>query len=327
LAKILVTGGAGYIGSHVCKALRDVGHEPVTFDNLSTGWRDAVKFGPLEEGDLRDSDRIGQVLRAHEPVAVVHLAALSDIGQSMREAGLYWHNNVLGTVNLLEAMATAGVELIVFSSTCAIYGAGDGAVLTEDSEIVPNSNYGATKWAAETALRHYDRTKGLRSVALRYFNVAGADASLEIGEFHRPESHLIPLALQAMNGDRPPLTVNGLDYPTPDGTCIRDYIHVSDLAQAHLDGLAWLERGEGTEAFNLGTREGHSVLEILQGIEKVTGRPVPHVKGPRRSGDAALLVSGSDRASQILGWNAQGRGLDEMIDSAWRWHLQGSYRN
>ncbi len=325
MSKILVTGGAGYIGSHACKALAAAGYTPVTFDNLDTGWRDAVKFGPFEEGDLMNRARLDAVFAAHEPVAVMHFAALSQVGESMSDPGRYWRVNVLGSLNLIEAAVAAGCRDIVFSSTCATYGDQDGVTLDETSTQQPINAYGASKRAIEEMLAHFETAHGLRHVIFRYFNVAGADPEGEVGEFHQPETHLVPLMLQAIDGQRPALTVFGTDYDTPDGTCIRDYVHVCDLVEAHVLGLRWLEAGKGSRVFNLGTGSGFSVREVIEASRAVTNQPVPFEEGPRRAGDATRLVSGSTRARVELGWQPQRSNMSQMITDAWRWHRSGHY--
>lgn len=322
---VLVTGGAGYIGSHACKSLKNAGYMPVSYDNLSTGWRDAVKFGPLEEGDLTDRARLDQVFAGHQPVAVMHFGALSDVGQSMREPGLYWHNNLTGSLTLIQAMLAAGCKRMVFSSTCATYGEQDGVVLDESSAQLPINAYGASKRAIEEVLRDFEAAHGLRHVIFRYFNVAGADPDAEIGEFHRPETHLIPLMLDAIDGKREALTVFGTDYDTPDGTCIRDYVHVCDLVDAHVLGLKWLQDDKDSRVFNLGTGSGFSVREVIEESRNVTNRPVPYNEGPRRAGDATRLVSGSMRAREELGWEPTRSTMRTMIADAWKWHQNGSY--
>jgi len=323
--RILVTGGAGYIGSHACKALAAQGFVPVTFDNLSTGWGDAVKFGPLEQGNLLDRARLDEVFAKHQPVAVMHFAALSQVGDSMKDPGLYWRENVTGALNLIEATVAAGCKRFVFSSTCATYGDQDGVVLDEHSKQMPINAYGASKLAIEQILENFEATYGLRKVIFRYFNVAGADPDGEVGEFHRPETHLIPLILQAIDGQRPALTVYGIDYDTPDGTCIRDYVHVSDLIDAHLSGLEWLIADKQSRAFNLGTGTGFSVREVIQAAKRATNKDVPLTYGDRRPGDATALVSGSTRAGAELGWTPERSTLDQMIGDAWRWHQSGHY--
>ena len=322
---ILVTGGAGYIGSHACKALKAAGWVPVTYDSLVTGWRDAVRFGPFEEGCLTDRARLDQVFATHKPVAVMHFAALSLVGEAMEKPGLYWRNNVLGGLTLAEAAVAAGCRNVVFSSTCATYGEHDNVVLDEGTEQRPLNAYGASKLAMEQILRDFDAAHGLRHVIFRYFNVAGCDPEAEIGEFHRPETHLIPVLLDAIAGKRPGLTIHGTDYPTRDGTCIRDYVHVSDLVAAHVQGLDWLLADRGSRVFNLGTGTGFTVREVIDAARAVTNRPVPVTEGPRRGGDAACLVSGSTRAETELGWRPARSDLRTMIADAWRWHQTPGY--
>lgn len=325
MTKILVTGGAGYIGSHACKMLKQAGFTPVTFDNLTTGWRDAVKFGPFEEGDLLDRARIDEAFAKHQPAAVMHFAALSQVGESINHPGRYWENNVTGTLNLLEAAVAADCKQFVFSSTCATYGEQDGVTLDEDSTQFPINAYGASKLAIEYMLRDFEIAHGLRHVIFRYFNVAGADPEGEVGEFHQPETHLIPLMLDAIAGQRDALTIFGTDYDTPDGTCIRDYVHVCDLVAAHILGLDWLRQGKPSQAFNLGTGSGFSVREVLDQGYSVTNQAVPVVEGQRRSGDCTRLVSGSTRAENDLGWQPERSVLTDMIRDAWRWHQTAGY--
>ena len=320
-----MTGGAGYIGSHACKALKVAGFVPVTFDSFVTGWRQAVKFGPVEEGDLLDRARLDEVFARYKPVAVMHFAALSLVGEAMKLPGKYWRNNVLGSLNLIEAACAAGVKRFVFSSTCSTYGEHDNVVLDETTEQLPLNAYGASKRAIEDVLRDFEASDGLEHVIFRYFNVAGADPDGEVGEFHRPETHLIPLMLDAIDGKRDALTVFGTDYDTPDGTCIRDYVHVCDLVDAHVLGLKWLQDGKGSRVFNLGTGSGFSVREVIDQSRAVTNREVPYVEGPRRAGDATKLVSGSTRAEEELGWTPSRSKMHTMIEDAWRWHQTGHY--
>ncbi|MBA84736.1 MAG: UDP-glucose 4-epimerase GalE [Rhodobacteraceae bacterium] len=325
MTNVLVTGGAGYIGSHACKALKAAGFTPVTFDNLVTGWQDAVKFGPFEKGDLLDRARLDQVFAQYQPVAVMHFAALSQVGESMSNPGKYWLNNTGGSLNLIEAAAEAGCLNFVFSSTCATYGEQDNVVLNEDSVQLPINAYGGSKRTIEDMLRDFDASHGMKSVIFRYFNVAGGDPEAEVGEFHRPETHLIPLILDAIDGKRDALTIFGTDYDTPDGTCIRDYVHVCDLVDAHVLGVDWLKAGQGSRVFNLGTGSGFSVREVMDAAAAVTGRKVPYTEGPRRAGDCTKLVSGSTRAEEELGWRPKRSTLDLMIADAWRWHQSGHY--
>ncbi|MEM7596917.1 MAG: UDP-glucose 4-epimerase GalE [Pseudomonadota bacterium] len=325
MTNILVTGGAGYIGSHACKLLKSKGYTPVTFDNLCTGWQDAVQFGPFEQGDLRDSVRLAEVFAKHKPTAVMHFAALSQVGESMSDPGAYWANNVGGSQSLMQAAVEAGCLNFVFSSTCATYGEQDNVVLDEECGQAPINAYGASKRAVEEMLGHYETAFGLRHVIFRYFNVAGADPEAEVGEFHQPETHLVPLMLDAIDGKRDALTIHGTDYDTPDGTCIRDYVHVMDLVGAHVLGLKWLEAGKGSRVFNLGTGTGFSVREVVDHSASVTNREVPIVEGPRRAGDCTKMVSGSTRAEAELGWRPEMSSLEQMVSDAWRWHQTGHY--
>ncbi|NOX39569.1 MAG: UDP-glucose 4-epimerase GalE [Alphaproteobacteria bacterium] len=322
---ILVTGGAGYIGSHACKALKQAGFCPVTYDNLSTGWADAVKFGPLEQGDLTDRVRLDQVFEKYQPLAVMHFGGLSDVAQSMREPGRYWHDNVAGSLALIEAMVAADCKNMVFSSTCATYGEQDGVMLDETCVQQPINAYGSSKKAIEDMLGNFAASDGMTNVIFRYFNVAGADPEAEIGEFHRPETHLVPLILDSIIGRRDALTIFGTDYDTPDGTCIRDYVHVSDLVDAHILGLEWLLAGKGGRVFNLGTGSGFSVKEVMDQAGSVTNREIPHVLGLRRAGDCTKLVSASQRAKAELGWSPDRSDMAQMIGDAWRWHQSGHY--
>ena len=325
MSNVLVTGGAGYIGSHACKALKAAGFTPVTYDNLVTGWKDAVKFGPFEQGELSDRSRLDAVFAQYRPVAVMHFAALSQVGEAMSEPGRYWRNNVEGSLTLIEAATAAGCLNFVFSSTCATYGEHDNVVLDEGTPQEPLNAYGASKRAVEDILRDFGAAYGLKHVIFRYFNVAGADPEGEVGEHHRPETHLIPVMLEAIDGKRPALTINGTDYDTPDGTCVRDYVHVMDLVDAHVLGLKWLQDGKESRVFNLGTGDGFSVREVIDASRAVTNREVPHSEGPRRAGDATKLVSGSTRAAAELGWTPERSTMPQMIADAWRWHQNGHY--
>lgn len=322
---ILVTGGAGYVGSHACKALKAAGYTPITYDNLVTGWEDAVQFGPFERGDLDDADRLDEVFGRWQPTAVMHFAALSQVGEAMADPGRYWRNNVGGSLTLIEAAVRSGVEHFVFSSTCATYGEHDNMVLDENTPQKPLNAYGSSKRAVEDILRDFEAAHGLFHVIFRYFNVAGADFEGEIGEHHRPETHLIPVMLEAIDGKRNALTIHGTDYDTPDGTCIRDYVHVCDLVDAHVLGLKWLEAGKGSEVFNLGTGRGFSVREVIDASRAVTNKDVPHLLGPRRDGDATKLISGSSCAELDLGWRPKRSTMRQMIEDAWNWHLNGRY--
>lgn len=324
MAKVLVTGGAGYIGAHACKALAQAGYTPVAFDNLSTGHRAAVKFGPLVEGDLLNRAAIDVALAEHAPIAVMHFAALSQVGESMQDPGRYWRENVLGGLNLIEATQAAGIDKFIFSSTCATYGDQDGVVLNEETEQHPINAYGGSKLAIEQMLRDFS-PKGLTYVIFRYFNVAGADPDAEVGEAHDPETHLVPLILQGVAGARGALTIFGTDYDTADGTCIRDYVHVSDLVDAHLAGLKWLEEGKSSEVFCLGAGDGFSVREVVAAAAAVTNGPVPIKEGPRRAGDAVKLVCGSDKARTQLGWTPSRSTMPQMLRDAHRWHASDGF--
>jgi len=317
---VLVTGGAGYIGSHACKALAAAGYVPVTLDNLSYGHRSAVRWGPFVHGDILDRAALDAALRAWKPVAVMHFASLIFVGESVTQPGKYYRNNVAGTLNLLEAMRDQGVDQLVFSSTCATYGVPESMPITEDHPQRPINPYGESKLMAEHLMRDFGAAHGLRTICLRYFNAAGADPEGETGEAHDPETHLIPLVLDAAAGVRPDVTVFGDDYPTPDGTCIRDYIHVTDLAQAHVLALQALQAGAPSAAYNAGNGKGFSVRQVLDTVEQVTGRKAPVRFGPRRDGDAVALVGDASRIRSELGWQPQHADLGEIIETAWRWH-------
>ena len=318
---ILVTGGAGYIGSHAARALRRSGYEVVVYDNLSTGFRRLAQGFELVEGDIADDAKLRPVLARVD--AVMHFAAHAYVGESVADPRKYFRNNVLAALSLLNSALDAGIRRFVFSSTCAVYGLPEQIPITELEKREPVNPYGATKLCFENALEAYDRAYGLRSVRLRYFNAAGADESGETGELHDPETHLIPLALAAATGKGRELQIFGSDYPTPDGTCVRDYIHVNDLADAHVRALQYLERRAGetgaeSPAINLGTGRGNSVLEVIQAAENATGRPVRRTMGPRRPGDPPVLVADPSKAQKMLGWTAQ-RTLADIVSSAWAW--------
>jgi len=319
---ILVTGGAGYVGAHTCKALAAAGYEPVTYDNLVYGHEWAVKWGPLERGDILDSARLTEVIKAHRPSAVVHFAAFAYVGESVTDPAKYYRNNLAGTLSLLEAMRAHKIDKIVFSSSCATYGIPDKVPIPEDAPQRPINAYGASKLMVERVLSDYGTAYGLKSVALRYFNAAGADPDGEIGEDHDPETHLIPLVLDAALGVRPEITMFGDDYETPDGTCIRDYIHVSDIADAHVLALKTMNDGASSSAYNLGTGHGASVAEIIKTALAVTKRNIRVIKGPRRPGDPAVLVADSRRVKQGLGWSPRRTEIAEIIASAWNWTLR-----
>ena len=317
---ILVTGGAGYIGSHACKTLARAGFVPVTYDNLERGHAAAVKWGPLEQGDLQDRACLDAVIKKHRPAGVIHFAAYAYVGESVEKPDLYYRNNVGGTMSLLDALHAANVDCLVFSSTCAIYGAPETVPIPESQPCHPINPYGRSKLMIEQILDDYRQAYGFRSYALRYFNAAGADPDGEIGECHDPETHLIPLVLDAAAGLRPHISVFGNDYPTPDGTCIRDYIHVCDLAEAHVAALRNLLAGDPGEGLNLGTGAGHSVKDVIAAAEKVTGRKIPTAPARRRPGDPPALVADPARVREVLAWEARRSGIEEIIGDAWRWH-------
>lgn len=319
-AKVLVTGGAGYIGSHACKLLARSGYTPVVFDNLVYGHRDFVKWGEFEEGDLCDAARIREVIAKHRPEAVLHFAAYALVGESVTNPGKYYRNNVGGTLNLLDAMVAVGVKRIVFSSTCATYGVPSVVPIPEDHAQEPINPYGMSKLMVERMLADFEVAHGIRFAALRYFNAAGADPDGEIGERHDPETHLIPLVLDAATGARADIAIFGMDYPTPDGSCIRDYIHVSDLAQAHLLALGHLESGKESLRLNLGTGRGYSVREVIATAEAVTGKKIPVRVAERRAGDPPSLVGDPTQARTVLGWKAEYPDLETIIRHAWAWH-------
>ncbi|HUC61856.1 MAG TPA: UDP-glucose 4-epimerase GalE [Alphaproteobacteria bacterium] len=317
---ILVTGGAGYVGSHACKRLAADGYVPVTLDNFSTGHRWAVRWGPLVEADIGDRAAVGAAIERHRPVAVMHFSALALVEESMREPALYYRNNVAATLSLLEAMRAAGLDKFVFSSSCAVYGVPERVPIAEDVPKAPINPYGTTKLMVECMLADFSRAYGLKALALRYFNAAGADPEDGIGEDHNPESHLIPRVLDAALGRAEGATVFGDDYPTPDGTCVRDYVHVRDLADAHVRGLEYLLAGGASAFLNLGTGHGYSVREVIEATRKVTGREFPVRHAPRRPGDPASLVADARAAQRTLAWEPRHSALETLIGDAWNWH-------
>jgi UDP-arabinose 4-epimerase len=322
MACILVTGGAGFVGTHCAKAVAAAGHEPVVLDNLSFGRRDFVRWGPLVEGDIRDGAALDALFEGLRIDAVMHFAALAYVGESVTTPGPYYDVNVHGTRVLLDAMVRAEVRLIVFSSSCAVYGQPDRVPIVESTRCDPINPYGFTKLACERMMDDFGRAHGLRSARLRYFNAAGADATGEIGEDHSPETHLIPLILDAAVGARPTVQVFGTDYDTPDGTAIRDYVHVSDLARAHIFALEHLLKGGDSIAVNLASGRGASVREVIDTARAVTGRRIDVRDAPRRPGDPAILVADAARARASLGWSAERSDLVNIIGDAWRWHTQ-----
>jgi UDP-arabinose 4-epimerase len=317
MAPVLVTGGAGYIGSHLCKHLAQAGIQPIVLDNLSRGHRDAVKWGPLIVGDILDSNLLLETLERHRPSAIIHFAALSYVGESVIDPHLYYLNNVSGTISLLNAMVQARIDKIVFSSTCAVYGVPSVLPITEDLSARPVSPYGRTKHIIETILDDYAKTYGINYAALRYYNACGADKSGEIGERHDPETHLIPRALMAVEGMLPHLDIYGIDYETPDGTCIRDYIHVSDLAAGHLLALEYLKATSMNVVLNLGVGKGLSVFQVLNAIEEVTGKKVPIQIQDRRAGDPPILFADPTRARRLLDFAPEQSDIQHIVRTAW----------
>jgi UDP-arabinose 4-epimerase len=317
---VLVTGGAGYIGSHTAKGLAAAGITAIAYDNLTTGHPWAVQWGPLVTGDVSDAALLRSTIREYGVNAVLHFAANALVGESVLDPRKYYRNNLMNSIELLDAMLETGVRHIVFSSTCAIYGDPQSHCLSEDHPQLPVNPYGETKLAIERALQSYGRAYGIESVCLRYFNAAGADPDDDIGECREPETHLIPLILEAALDRTRPISIFGTDFPTPDGSAVRDYVHVSDLADAHVGALRFLANGGSRTAFNLGTGRGHSVFEVIDTVERVTGRTVPTVIAPRRAGDPPRLIADTGRARSELQWTPQ-RNLDDMIRSAWKFRL------
>lgn len=318
---VLVTGGAGYVGSHAVKALRAAGYRVAIYDNLSAGHREAALGAPLIEGDIRDTEAVRAALRETGAAAVMHFAAWLNVGDSVSDPVGYYRNNVVGTLATLEAMAVERCGRFVFSSTCAVYGEPVETPIRETHPTAPINAYGQTKLAIEHALPHYERAYQIGSVRLRYFNAAGADPDGEIGEDHSPEIHVIPRAFAAATGGEP-LKIMGDDYPTPDGTCQRDYIHVADLAEAHVLALRHLENGGASRSYNLGTERPSSVLDVIASVERVTGKRVAAERAPRRPGDPAILYASAQRVREELGWVAARADLDTIVGDAWRWYVK-----
>ena len=324
MSSILIVGGAGFIGSHTAKLVAAAGHKPVVFDNLGAGHRWALRWGVFEEGDLADRDAIERVFERHNIDAVIDFAAHIEVGESVRNPRKYFRNNLVNTMNLLDVMVDRGVQRIVFSSTAAVYGDPLTVPIAEDHRLLPLSPYGESKLFVERTLHWYGEAYGLRWGVLRYFNAAGADPGGEIGEDHAPESHLIPLAIKAALGQRGELQIFGTDYPTPDGTAVRDYIHVADLAEAHLLALDHLAAGKASFAANVGTGAGHSVREVIAAVERVSGRTVPHREAARRPGDAPSLVADPSRARELLNFRPRYPDLSTIVEHAWKWHASRS---
>lgn len=326
MTTVLVTGGAGYVGAHACKALAAAGYAPVVYDNLVTGRRAAVRWGPFEHGDVLDRVRLDAVFRRHRPSAVVHCAALAQVGDSIADPGSYYRDNIAGSLVLSEAMRDHGVDRIVFSSSCTVYGVPDVVPVRESAPIAPISPYGTSKAVVERMLADFGVAHGLRWIALRYFNAAGADLDGEIGEERHPQTRIVPLAIEAAATGRP-LTVHGTDYDTPDGTCVRDFVHVADLADAHVAALRACERGLPSGPFNLGTGTGVSVREVIAAVEAVGRRVVPVAEGPRRPGDPPALWADAGEAARRLDWRPSRSDLRTIVESAWRWHAGRSGRS
>lgn len=323
---ILIVGGAGYIGSHVNKELNKRGYESVVYDNLIYGHREAVKWGIFEYGDLRDTGRLEQIFDKYDIEAVFHFAAFAYVGESVSNPSKYYNNNVSATINLLDVMVRHNVKYFVFSSTCATYGQPDKMPITEDMPQQPINPYGASKLMVERILEDYETAYGLHSVCLRYFNAAGDDPEAEVGEMHDPETHIIPLVLDAAIGKRDCIKVFGTDYPTKDGSCIRDYIHVLDLADAHIRALDYMKKENKSNRFNLGTSNGISVIEIIETAKKVTGKEIEVVYGERRAGDPAELIGSNVKAKEVLGWIPQHSDIEIILEDAWRWHQKMSFK-
>lgn len=317
---VLVTGGAGYIGAHACKALSQAGYLPITYDNLVYGHPEAVQWGPLVKGDINDRKQLEMAMRRYKPSAVMHFAAYAYVGESVKHPAKYYRNNVAGTLSLLESMKSCRIDKIIFSSTCATYGMPAQFPITENHPQNPINPYGRSKLMIEWGLRDFAAAYDLKFVALRYFNAAGADPGVEIGEDHDPETHLIPLVLDVALGIRNQIEIFGTDYDTHDGTCIRDYIHVSDLAEAHLLALEYLNDSGQSEIFNLGNGNGFSVRQVIAAAMKITGKNITYDEADRRPGDPAVLVGSSEKIRDILGWNPLYDSLDTILTTAWQWH-------
>lgn len=323
---ILVTGGAGYIGSHVLKALIKVGHQVITLDNLQKGHREAITGGKFVEGDLADEKLLNRIMQEEAVEGVIHLAADSLVGESMEKPAKYYRNNFANGINLLEAMVNNGVKNIVFSSTAAVYGEPNEIPIKENNKTEPTSTYGESKLFFEKALKRYDEIYGLKYASLRYFNAAGADPEGKIGEAHDPETHLIPIVLETALGIREKIYIFGDDYPTRDGSCIRDYIHVNDLAEAHVLAVEAIAEGRESAIYNLGSGDGYSVKEVIETVKEVTGRDFEVEVSDRRAGDPAVLIASSDKIQQELNWKPEYQELEKIISTAWKWHKSGAFK-
>jgi UDP-glucose-4-epimerase GalE len=324
---IIILGGAGYIGSHTAKLLAERGYTPIVVDNLSRGQARAVQWGALEQADIRDTEALTKIFLSYKPIAVIHFAAMIEVGESVKSPDVFYDVNVLGTLSVMRAMRHANIRNIIFSSTAAVYGQTAGhALINEDTPLLPINPYGNSKLAAENLIRDMGAAYGIQSVSLRYFNACGASLDLDIGEMHNPETHLIPLVIQTALGLRPHITVFGSDYPTPDGTCIRDYIHVLDLANAHIKAVEYLLGGGQTTALNVGTGQGYSVRQIINTAQKMCNTPFSVIESERRAGDPASLVADTQKIQKTLSWSPE-YGLDQIIQSAFNWHDTDTYRN
>lgn len=317
---ILIAGGAGYIGSHTNKLLNERGYRTVVFDNLVYGHREFVRWGEFFKGDLSNPVEIRECFRKYPVHAVMHFSAFAYVGESVENPSKYYFNNVVNTLNLLEVMREFGVRYFIFSSTCAVYGIPEQVPINEEAPKRPVNPYGKTKLMIEQILEDYDRAYGIKHINLRYFNAAGADPEAEIGEWHEPETHLIPLTIYAALGAKEDIKIFGTDYPTKDGTCIRDYIHVMDLAEAHIKALEYLVRHDRSDAFNLGNGEGYSVREIIESVRRISKKDFRVTEVGRRPGDPPVLISDSKKARELLGWEPRYRDIDSIVETAWRWH-------
>jgi UDP-glucose 4-epimerase len=324
MTNILVTGGAGYIGSHTCLALAQSGYTPVAFDNLVNGHREFVQWGPFEQGDVRDRKRLDEVISVYRPVAIIHFAGLIEVAESVTDPIAFFDNNLSGSLALFAAALRAGIDKVVFSSTCATYGVPQEIPMRETHPQLPISPYGTSKLLVERVLHELDAYKGFRSVILRYFNAAGADVDGRIGEWHNPESHVVPIAIEVAQGRRAVFKINGSDYPTPDGSCIRDFVHVSDLADAHVRSIEYLLSEGESVALNVGTGRGTSVKELVKVVEMISKKQLPIEFGARREGDPAELIADNAQAMNRLGWKPH-HDLNSIVGSAWNWHLRTSF--
>lgn len=316
---VLVTGGAGYIGSHACKALASHGYLPVTYDNLCSGNVEAVKWGPFEEGDIRDRERLREVIQLYKPVAVMHFAALIQVGQSVTDPANYYHNNVFGSMCLLEEATAQGIKHMVFSSTAAVYGLPETSPIPENAPLAPINPYGQTKMIMENMVHDFSKAYGLKYAVLRYFNAAGADPETETGTAYKTDSHIIPLLMRVASNMMPEIKVYGTDYNTPDGTAVRDYVHVTDLAEAHILALEHILDGKESLTLNIGMSQGYSVAEVIETVRSITGQDIPEHKAERRAGDPPVLVADAKRAEKILNWKPRYSDLSTIVNTAWKW--------